>query len=96
MDDYISVNVGDCGSGCTGNESLNVKCTRSGKIKATATKGEPGRPVSFFLEGVDEQKKNFNDKGKAKANWGGNPPGEFEVSAKLACEETLVEKVVCN
>ncbi|RJP38608.1 MAG: hypothetical protein C4547_04320 [Phycisphaerales bacterium] len=94
-DDYVSLNVGDCGSGCTGNETLTAKCKNSRKITATVKKGSPGAVVTFEVDGGQTKQETINNKGKAKASWPGNAPGQHGVSAELACGDVLNKNVTC-
>lgn len=96
-EEYISLNVGNCGGQqCTGQESLRAKCTRTGKIKATASNGVPNQPVSFFLNDGQQKDTTFNSNGVAKASWNGNPPGQHAVRADLACGESLNKNPTCR
>ncbi len=94
-DDHVSLNVGDCGSGCTGDETLTLKCSGSGKITAIVKKGSPGATVDFELDGGQPLQDSINNKGKAKVKWTGNAPGNHGVSAELACGDVLNENVTC-
>lgn len=83
---------------CTGNESLGVSCrvgSSSNKLIAKVKNGQAGQRVQFCYDGGNCTTKFFNNRGKAKASWGGAADGPHFIVATLPCGQDLTEMNSC-
>ncbi len=90
-----SLSAGRC---CTGDERIKARCRPVRdrfKIKATLKRGLDGCPVELCLDDRPCAERTTDDRGRAKAAWKTDQPGEHEITAETESCGTPAKRFVC-